>query len=138
MLTFDYVDPTTCNDFRFGTVTQSRSPIGQHYATEHILELQVFSAFITDLSKDLDADLFPDYSTGAPRSQSLCEAIRQLWQDVPVGDQFQMGGISRDPFDHIVASFPGNAANVREFVLLEKDVNSVKAKVSPLDVPTSQ
>lgn len=132
-MTFDYEDPDDCNNFAFGTTNSPRNPVGDFYATEHILELQLVPLFIEQLSDDLGGEEFPKFAPGSSSEgvQSLCDAMRELFWTAPGRDWFSMDGVKRLPIDHMMGVFPSNDNNhVNEFVLLEKEVNEMKKRVS--------
>lgn len=129
LLTYDYKVPGTCNNFQFGTVDNPRTPIGDIYATEHILELQMVAIFLDKMNDDFGRESFPSFmpNAGSQKVQGFCQAINQLWRGVPQRSRFAMDGETRDPIDHIMPVFSSNDnTHVDEFVLLEKGVNTAK------------
>ncbi|KAJ2970004.1 hypothetical protein NUW58_g9829 [Xylaria curta] len=128
-MTYDYKVPDTCNDFGFGAVATVRSPVGDIYATEHILELQMVAIFLDKMNDDFGSRGFPSFRPGADPNtkQSFCQAINQLWRNVPQASRFAIDGVTRDPIDHIMPVYSSNDnTHVGEFVLLEKGVNTAK------------
>lgn len=129
--TFDYQVPGQCNDFSFGTNNPPRTPIGDIYATEHILELQMVAMFLDEMNTKF-GKTFPKFKPGATGGpQDLCGAIRELWTGVPEKWLLEVDGVRDNPIDHIMTVFPGNGNPwVNEFVLLVKGVNTAKEGVS--------
>ncbi|KAK7756344.1 hypothetical protein SLS62_001570 [Diatrype stigma] len=129
LLTYDYKVPGTCNNFDFGTVNAPRAPIGDIYATEHILELQMVPIFLDKMNDEFGRTGFPSFKPNADPNtkQSFCQAINELWRMVPQASKFVMDGVARDPIDHIMPVYSSNDnTHVNEFVLLEKGVNTAK------------
>jgi len=143
LLWFDYDDAQTCNDFDFGQQPSGWRPL-HHYASEHILELQMVARFIDEintlLSNSFDGLRPQDLNTN--RKTDLCTALNEFWaadrdparraRDTtrPKLTITAVGGGGRDPIDFIMLVFPSTTnAFHGELVLLENGVNKAKERM---------
>ena len=122
-----------CNDFGFGTIAfPDPMTLSRGFATDHILELQVVSDFLTRLSEDLG----PTINNPNPRRTratgmvDLCNVYRNLWNSLSGHLLPEIDGVKRQPIDHIMAVMPSNDnTHTGEFVLLDNGVNTAKKGV---------
>lgn len=121
--------PDECNDFDFGTVNTPQSADTGKFATEHILEYQLYPIFLDDLKTRFGPRINPLRT--ASNYVNMCKYMKPYWQ--PGGRLWFTldGGTEKNtPLNWVGSVFPGkNNAYEDEFVLLPQDINGPKARV---------
>lgn len=134
--TYGYTNPSDCNDFGFDLVTVPVKGVNSmDYATEHILEFQLLSIFITKTSTQL-GNKFANPSTSSKGTNvNLCGYMKPYWYTPK--NVIDINGVKRTALQWVSYQFPGSDnAFTSEFVLLDKYVNTAKEGVSLLSLAT--
>ena len=130
MATYGPTNPDDCNDFNFGTVPTPQGEATSDFATEHILEYQLYPIFMDAMKNKFGSSYRKNPLTPQQRRVDLCKYMKPYWQ--PGGlFWFTLGGTERrSPVNWVGSVFPGKGnAFENEFVLLPKDINGAKARV---------
>ncbi|KAF7131458.1 hypothetical protein CNMCM5793_004683 [Aspergillus hiratsukae] len=121
--TYGPLNPDDCDDYRFGPVATPAQSQSSNFATEHVLEWQLYRDFWQDHTEGVP-DLFPD-PEGSSDMLSICEYLHFWWYAQTV----TFNGHSGRPVDLVATAFPGTANFRNELLLLEKNTNGLKEKI---------
>jgi chitinase len=133
--TYGYRNPTVCNDFDFGIITNPVPGVNtDKFASEHILDFQMITQFFNELHADLGPGLFTDPRPGKTgNGVKFCTWLKPYFSDILAAQQPTCDGVRRTPLQCVLYQYPGYDSNYNaEFVLLDSGVNTAKEGVSPL------
>jgi len=110
---------------------------GATYATEHVLEWQLVGYFFEHVAVLRSNVRYPNPNPATAGTVGFGQYWRELW-GWNVGAQAQrfvltgFGNTPRTPFEHIAAQYPSDTFRAQELVILNDDLNGIKARVSVL------
>lgn len=129
--TYGPMNPDDCNDFEFGKVNTPQGAATAKFATEHILEYQLYTIFLDAMKDKFGQNYRKNPLKTGTNSVDMCKYMKPYWQ--PGGRLWFIldGGTERkNPLNWVGSVFPGkNNAYESEFVLLPQDINGPKARV---------
>ncbi|KAJ6007241.1 hypothetical protein N7540_011217 [Penicillium herquei] len=123
-LTYGPLNPTNCDDYSFGQVATPPSTDSSNWATEHVLEWQLYTDFWQDMTES--ATTFTDPSTATPKKRlTMCQYIKFWWDK----RNMVLNGVTGHPIDLVANAFPSGTTFRSELMLLDKNTNSLKEKI---------
>ncbi|KFY45856.1 hypothetical protein V494_00722 [Pseudogymnoascus sp. VKM F-4513 (FW-928)] len=115
---------TDCTDYTFEALDDDVA--GVTYESEHVLEAQLIKQFFDEV--DMSVGSFPHPNPEKPKETlPFCGLVRQLWNvevEIPGLDSAYGIGAVLTPYYHIVGQFPTKTWKSKEYVRLEKNINS--------------
>ena len=116
-----------CKDYEFGLLTAEVA--GVSYDSEHVLEAQVIKQFFEYLASTMPGPYpHPDPDAPATRKQVMfCDYVKLLWNYevvIPGLESAAGTGVPLTAYKHVITQFPTDKWKTKEYVRLEKKINS--------------
>lgn len=128
----------SCDNYDWGRPDSTAT-----YETEHVLEWQLVAGFFNKLGEDMRANTFDHPDPGQQIQIGFCEYWYETWNldihqriNEPNPPAANLPKMTRqhEPLEWLAQEYPSNKNWIKEFTLLEKELNGYKGRVRILSL----